>query len=73
MAGVVVWTGRTGANTAGGLVAEAGGAVKLLEFDTIVLGEEEIKEKGCVAGAVFSTDENLSFRLSFTVFWGATL
>lgn len=41
-------------------MAESGGAVKLLELDTTVLGsEEELKEKDCGAGAGVSNAENL--------------
>lgn len=58
-------------------MAESGGAVKLLELETTVLGSEALKERDCGDGAGVSTAENLSFRLSFTVggeavamFWG---
>lgn len=73
MAGVVVWTGRTGANTAGVLAAGTEGAVKLLELETIVLGADDRNENGCVAGVVVSSDENLSLRLTLIAGVVATL
>lgn len=44
-------------NTAGGLVAETGVVVRLLELEATVLGSEELKETDCGAGV--STAENL--------------
>lgn len=74
MAGVLVWTGRTGANTAGGLATDTEGGVKLLELDTIVLGADEMNEnEGWEAAVVASSDENLSLRLSLTAGGVATL
>lgn len=74
LAGVLVWTGRTGANTAGGLAADTEGGVKLLELDTIALGADEMNEnEGCEAGVAASSDENLSLRLSLTAGGVATL
>lgn len=74
LTGVLVWTGRTGANTAGGLAAGTEGAVKLLELETIVLGADDMNENDCCeAGVVVSSDENLSLRLSFTAGGVATL
>lgn len=69
---MLVWTGRTGANIAGGLAAGTEGVVKLLEPETIVFGADDVNENGCVAGVV-SSDENLSFRLSLTAGAVATL
>lgn len=73
MAGVLVWTGRTGANTAGGLAAGSEGEAKLLKLETIVLGADDMNENGCVAGVVVSSDENLSLRLTLTAGVVATL
>lgn len=74
LAGVLVWTGRTGANTAGGLAADTEGGVKLVELETVVLGADDMNEnEGCEAGVVVSSDENLSFRLSLTAGGAATL
>lgn len=70
---MLVWTGRTGANTAGGFAAGTEGEVKLLEFETFVLGAEDMNENGCVAGVVVSSDENLSLRLTLTAGVVATL
>lgn len=46
-------------NTAGGLVAEIGGVIKLLELETTAFGSGELKEKDCGAGAGVSNAENL--------------
>lgn len=71
---MLVWTGRTGANTAGGLAADTGGGVKLLELETMLLGADDMNEnEGCDAGAAASSDENRSFRLSLTAGGAATL
>lgn len=74
LAGVLVWTGRTGANTAGGLEVETEVGVKLLELEAIVLGAEDMNEnEGWEAGVPPSSDENLSLRLSLTAGGVATL
>lgn len=55
------------------MAAGTEGEVKLLELETIVLGADDMNEKGCGAGVVVSNDENLSLRLTLTAGMVTTL